>query len=403
MSMEEIFVARQPIFDRTQEIYGYELLYRSGSENRANVADGDQATMQVIVNAFMEIGLNSLVGRSVAFINMTRNFLLEEHGLPFSEQRVVLEVLEDVYVDDRLVSALKRLADSGYRIALDDYVFQTHLKPLLDVVDIVKVDVLTLGRDSVVRQVDKLRELPVKLLAEKVETQEDFEFYLQQGFDFFQGYFFCKPNVVKGQRVPRSRLQILQLLAALQNPEASIAQLEPLIAQDATLNFKLLRWLNSSYFGFSQRIDSIQQAMVYVGWVNLRNWVAMLSLMSISEKPHSLITVAMVRAKMCELLAKEAALSGSERFFLTGLLSVVDAILDLPLAEIVSQVPLETSVKEALVSRKGALGEALRCAVAYEEGDWDGASFASLRATSIERAYLDAIAWADQCNAIMTH
>jgi EAL and modified HD-GYP domain-containing signal transduction protein len=217
--MPEVFVGRQPIYTRKLDVCAYELLFRSNETNRAQVVNGNQATSQVILNTFMEIGLDTIVGQKRAFINLTRDFLLQEYSAVFPAKRVVLEVLEDVPVDAALIAAVRRLSAQGYTIALDDFVYHERLRPLVEVADIIKVDVLALDRKTLSEHSTLLRQYNVQLLAEKVETQDAFKFCKALGFDYFQGYFFCKPEIIKGHRVPANRLATLQLLARLRDPD----------------------------------------------------------------------------------------------------------------------------------------------------------------------------------------
>ena len=229
--MLDVFVGRQPIYDRRLNVIGYELLFRSHDADRAEFADGDRATSQVILNTFMEIGLERLVGNGLAFINLTRSFILEKHPIPLLNDRVVLEVLEDITVDEELVSALQLLSGRGYKIALDDVVNPRDLGPLLDIADIVKLDLADIERARLGEYADILRQHNVKLLAEKVETPDVFSICRGHGFDYFQGYFLCRPNVVSGRRMPGIRLSILRLLARLHAPDIDFRELEEISKQ----------------------------------------------------------------------------------------------------------------------------------------------------------------------------
>jgi EAL and modified HD-GYP domain-containing signal transduction protein len=196
--MPDVFVGRQPIFDRHLDVVAYELLFRSGCTNWADIADGEYATSQVIHNVFMEIGLESLVGSKRAFINLTRDFILHHDTAMFPTDRVVLEILEDIVVDAELIAAVRALSHQGYTIALDDFVFHEHLRPLVEVADIIKVDVLALDRPALWQNVASLAQYDVELLAEKVETRDDLACCWELGFDYFQGYFLCEPDIVTG-------------------------------------------------------------------------------------------------------------------------------------------------------------------------------------------------------------
>ena len=390
--MKTIFVARQPIYDRQLRVFAYELLYRNNASNQANVIDGDQATSEVIVNSILDIGLHNVVGHRPAFINMTRRFLTGDLPLPLLKEQVVLEVLEDVSVDDELIAGLKALATSGYLIALDDFVYRPELDPLLEIVHIVKVDVLAMDHDAVCAQVNLLRNYPVKLIAEKVETQDELARCKALGFDYFQGYFFCQPEIVTGKRPDENRLVVLELLANLQDPSADAGELEKLIAQDASLAYRLLRYINSAFFGLSASVTSIRHALTLMGLPAVRQWASLILLVrSADGKPAELLITGMVRAKMCELIGTEDQETTTDQYFTVGLFSILDALMDLPLLTILDALPLAAKSKSALTNYSGMLGRSLRDVLDYEQGRWDRLGDAV--DTTYQDAYLSALQW----------
>ena len=394
--MPNAFLARQPIYDRKLEVFGYELLFRSGESGHADFADADQATSQVILNAFMEIGLEQIVGNRIAFINLTRAFIMGHYPLPFPPAQGCLEILEDIKVDAELVEAVRHLSAQGYTIALDDFVYDETLRPLVKLADIIKIDVLVLDRAELKRHVTLLRKFGAKLLAEKVETQEDYAFCRDLGFDYFQGYFFCKPKIISGVRMPANRLVALRLLAGLQNPDIRVDELEALVSQDVTMSYKLLRCINSAFYSLPHKVESIRQAIIILGSQWLKTWVSLMVLANIDDKPRELMITAMVRAKMCELLATAAGQKGAERFFITGLFSVLDAMMDRPLDELLKTLPLSDDISAALLQHQGPLGPTLQCVLAYDRGDWDEVHCPVLSTSEVTQTYLDAIAWAGQ-------
>ena len=394
--IRKIFIGRQPIYDRRLQVYAYELLYRSGEENTAGMPDGDQATSQVILNAFTEIGIEHLVGPHFAFINLTRGFIVGDNPLPLPHGKVVLEVLENIEVDEVLIDAVRKLSQQGFLIALDDFIFHERLRPLIDVADIVKIDIRALHRDTVREHVTELRRHKARLLAEKVETQEEFEYFKELGFDYFQGYFFSRPKVIKRHAIPPNRLAILRLLSRLHDPQVDVKELEDLISQDVSLSYKVLRSINSAFFGLPKKIESLRQAIVYLGNQSIKTWVTLISLAGIDDKPHELLTVALVRAKMCELLATQLHLPDKDTFFMVGLFSALDAMMDAPLEQVVESLPLTPDVVDALLNHEGQAGQALHCTLAYERGDWAEVGCAHAEENIIMQAYLDAVSWADQ-------
>ncbi|OGJ87254.1 MAG: hypothetical protein A2268_07605 [Candidatus Raymondbacteria bacterium RifOxyA12_full_50_37] len=403
--MLEVFVGRQPIFDRQLNIFGYELLFRKyETDTKADIMDGDQATSQVILNTFMEIGLERLVGDGLAFINLTRSFVLEKYPLPIAKDRVVLEILESNIMDKALVEALKTFGSRGYQIALDDVVSPENLGPFLDIADIVKVDLMAVERSRLREYITEFRKHHVKMLAEKVETIEDFDLCKGLGFDFFQGYFLCKPNVVRGRKMPAMRLNTLRLLAELHNPNIEFQELENIVKQDVSLSYKLLRLINSAYYTRPVKVQSIRQALTLLGIKKVQAWVSLLFLSKIEEKPHELMHTAMVRAHMCELLAQKQKQKqkDTETDFTVGLFSVLDSLLDLPLAEVLSSLSFSDEINTALLQHQGRLGEELDCVLAYEKGDWDKVmDYSHNKPSDIRDAYLEALKWARLVNAEM--
>lgn len=394
--MRSIFIGRQPIYDRALQVFAYELLYRSGEENSAGMPDGDAATSQVILNAFTEIGIENLVGEHLAFINLTRGFIIGDNPLPLTQGKVVLEVLEDIVVDDALIDAVRKLSQAGYLIALDDFIFHESLRPLVDVADIIKIDVRALTRETVSAHVTELRRSKARLLAEKVETQEEFDYYKELGFDYFQGYFFSRPKVIKRHAIPANRLAILRLLGRLHDPEVAIKELEALISQDVSLSYRLLRYINSAFFALPRKVESLHQAIVYLGNASIKTWVTLIALSGIDDKPSELLTVALVRGKMCELLAERLNLPGKDSYFIVGLFSALDAMMDVPLEQVVENLPLSPLVVAALLKHEGQAGGALHCTLAYEKNEWDQIDCRQMEKGVIVQSYLDAVAWADQ-------
>jgi c-di-GMP phosphodiesterase len=396
----EVFVGRQPIYTQQLDVFAYELLFRSGEMQHAGVTDGNQATAHVLVNTFLELGLDTLVGSKRAFVNLTRDFLLQDYSLVFPADRVGLEVLEDVAVDADVLAALRNLSAQGYLIALDDFFYQEHLCPLVELADIIKIDVLASGRTTVAEQVELLRQYNVPLLAEKVETQEDFTYYKTLGFEYFQGYFFCHPDVVKGQRSPTNRLVILELLAKLQRPGTTFRELEALISRDVSLSYKVLRAANAAIYTQARKVESIHQALRLVGLTAMTNIVSLFLLANIDDKPHELLVTAMVRAKMCEQLARLMQQGNSATFFIVGLLSVLDAFMDRPMPDILPALPLADEIVAALLAHEGMLGATLHCVLAYEQGDWEAVYNLGCPRDLLVKTYLEALMWATEMHNI---
>ena len=392
--MPDLLVGRQPIFNRKLDVVAYELLYRSvGQGNKANFLDGDQATTQVILNTFSEVGLETLVGQSVAYINCTRNFLIGKYPIPLPPARVVLEVLEDIVIDPPLIDALRTLGHAGFTIALDDVVSAKMVLPLIGLAKIVKVDIM--GMDPKVLQniAMNLKQYNILLLAEKVETQQEYDFCYRLGFDLFQGYFLCKPSVIKGRKLDALRLVVLRSLAKLQEPKTNFQEMEIIIAQDVTLGYKLLKLINSGYYSLITDVKSIRQAISMIGINQLRAWMTLLLMATVEGKPHELTSIAMQRAKLCEMFAKAKNLPQPETYFLVGLLSVLDALMDMPMDQVLANVPVSNEIAGALLNHTGDCGLILKIVIAYEQGDWETVLKINLHSEIIRNIYLNAIQW----------
>lgn len=390
--METIHVARQPIYDRSLDVYAYELLFRSNASNQADVFDGDQATSEVVVNSMMDTGLENIVGQRLAFINMTRGFLTGVLPLPLMKEQVVLEVLEDITPDIELIAGLKDLASAGYIIALDDFVFRPELQPLLDIAHIVKLDVMALSPDALSEHVDLLRQYPLKLLAEKVETHEEMVRCKELGFDFFQGYFFCQPETLIGKRPEGNRLIVLELLSKLQNAETDAGELEKLIARDASLAYRLLNYINSAFFELRSTVTSIKHALSLLGPPVVRQWASLILMVQLSDgKPPELLVTGMVRARMCELIGGADPDRSSDQYFTVGLFSILEALMDTPLPEILNALPLSSEAKSALIEHSGVLGETLMNVLDYERGRSDRLDDAT--GAIYQAAYVDTLQW----------
>ncbi len=394
--MSDIYIGRQPIYDRKLNVYAYELLFRAASDNSANFTDGDKATSDVIVNTFLEIGLDNIVGNRLAFINLTRTFFVGEHTISLPKDRVVLELLEDIEADQEVVNSVKRLSKQGYSIALDDFIYHESLQPLVQLADIVKIDIMSMEREEIREHVEALRQHPLRLLAEKVETQEEHEYCMKLGFDYFQGYFFAQPKVIRGQRLPNNRLAILKLLSRLQDPEITSKQLEELIAQDVAFSYRILRYVNSAAYAPPRKIESVHQAVVRLGIQTIKSWTALLAMSQVDNKPTELVVTAMVRGKMAEEMAKALNADQPDSFFTVGLFSALDALMDNSMEEILTQLPLADHIAQALLHRGGGLhGEVLDCVLAYERGEWENLGCNQLGTQRVRTCYLEAVQWAN--------
>ncbi len=392
--MEPVVFARQPIFDVELEAVGYELLYRRPRATKADFIDGNHATARVVVGALVEVGLNEVVGALPAFINVTRELLCSDRLYSLPPHRVVLEVLEDAEIDDELVQAVVRLREEGYPIALDDFSFRPGIERLLPLATYVKLDVMAHGVDGVTEQVRALRKWDVTLLAEKVETKDELEACKEIGCTLFQGYFLAKPsNLERGGTAP-ARQTLLRLVARLYDPDVSVQEIEHIVASDVGLSYRILRIINSAYYHLPRKVRSVRQAVALLGLRFTRSWVSLIVMADLGDAPTEVVTAAAVRAKMCERLAQIRGVNDPEAYYLSGLFSMLDAIMDQPLDAIVGQLPLTPDIKSALMAKEGPIGQALNCVLAHEQANWEGLSFEGLQDEEIQQAYLEALSWA---------
>lgn len=383
-------------------VVAYELLYRASPTSlTAQISDAGRATLEVIASAALEIGLDRLAGGLPVHINFPEELLVKPPDLPLQASRLVVEVLEDVRATPQVLQGLRTLRTRGHRIALDDYTPQDSDPRLLEVADIVKLEITHPPADELARLTRELRAAGLALIAENVESREDFERCIALGFTGFQGNFLQQPETFSARRVPVSRLGAVRLAAALQNEDYSLDEVERLLSQDVALSYRVLRCINSSYYNLPRRIDSIRQAIVILGLDTLRQLCGLLCLQGIDDRPPSLIVQAMTRARMCEQLGKLAGARDAGPFFITGLFSLLNALLGLPTRKVVEELPLTPAVAKALVAGEGPLGSALQCTRAYERGVWDHAVYADLAPHLIRAAYVDALFWAEQSRSLV--
>jgi len=398
----DVFVARQPIYDSAMAVMAFELLYRpSPSETKARIIDPRQATLEVISSAALEIGLDRLSGGQPVHINFPMELLVDVPDLPLPPNLVVIEVLEDVRAEPAVVEGIRKLRARGHRIALDDYSPQVSDPRLLEFADIVKLEITHPPADQLAKLVKELKPRGVQLIAENVETPEDFESCVALGFTGFQGYFLQHPQTFRAKRVPSSRLSTLRLVASLSNEQYSIDEVELLISQNVSMSYHVLRCINSSYYNLPRKIDSIRQAIVILGIDHLRQLCCLLCLQGFDDRPPSLFVNAMTRARMCEQLGRLGGVKDTGPYFITGLFSLLNAMVGMPTQKIVEELPLSPAVSRALVAGEGDLGKALKCTRAYERAAWDHVTYGNLPPALIRAAYVDALFWAEQARTLL--
>ncbi|PKN99688.1 MAG: hypothetical protein CVU42_06790 [Chloroflexi bacterium HGW-Chloroflexi-4] len=391
--MTEIFIGRQAIFNRKMEVYAYELLYRSCETNAADFSDPDLATTQVTLNTIIEMGLNKIINKSKAFINLTRNFIVGNYPILLPPNRTVIEIPENIETDDELISALRALHKDGYAIALDDVMALERISPYQDIATLVKLDLKLIDPQALPDLIRSVKAQGFLVLAEKVETMEEFKLCHDLGVDYFQGYFLCKPNIIQSKKMDSSRLVIMRALAMIQNPKTSFSELEQMISQDVGLCYKILRLTNSGYYSFISEVKSIRQAISLIGTETVRGWLSLLMMTQLNDKPIELTNIALQRAYMAESLARVLKHPQPEVCFLVGLFSVLDALLDQPMEKIVQEINLSQSVADALLYNEGLPGYILSMVINYERGEWTNVKYPNMLVETISNIYFDSIKW----------
>ncbi len=391
--MPDAFVARQPIFNHSLEVVGYELLFRgSGYLNEGLIADSQRATATVILNSLTELELTRFVGSKTAWVNVSREFVLGGLARAIPPGLVGLEILEHELCDDELIAALRQLKRDGYRLALDDFRSRPGSERLLGLFDVVKLNMLELGHERLSEHVQRLRPFQGALLAEKVATRPDHAFCAGAGIDLFQGYFFCRPSVVCTRGIAANRLPLLRVVAALNDPGVELSDIEQMIARDVALSLRLLRYVNSAFFGLRGDVRSIGQALALLGIENVRRWATLSVLASVDDKPAELTVTALIRARFCELAGEQLAIASRSELFTLGLFSVIDGIMDAPMHDLVASLPFTEEMREALVGRRGKRGQLLDCVASLEAGECDQAPAGLDRAGEL---YLESVLWAN--------
>ena len=384
-----VAVARQPILDRAEAIRGYELLYRPAGE----ALGPDGATSHVIVRALADIGLDALVGEHKAWVNVTREFLLEVRPLPLPPERTVLELLEGQAVDDELLEVLRELREAGFRVALDDFRFDPGWDALTRHADAIKLDIQELPGDALADAVARLRRPGLYLLAEKVETRAEYEQCRELGFDGYQGYFFAEPVLVEGGTVPTHRLAGIASLAQA-GDDVSFEELERLITQDAGLAYKLVRLANSAYVGSRTSVSSVHEALTLMGTVNVRRWAVLLALAGLTDRPQHLLATGLERARQCELLARRPV--DPAVAFTVGLFSILPALVGTTMEALVSGLPFSAAVSGALLEQAGEEGALLAGVLAFERGDFEACESFGIDLLEVAEVYRVALAWVEQ-------
>ena len=396
------YAARQPILDQNKDLFAYELLFRDGVDNVFPEIDEDEATSRIIEGAQVSFGLSDLTDKKPAFINFTLDTILKGYPTLMATESIVVEILETVQPGKRLLAAVKELKEQGYVIALDDYEHKAVWRHFFPFVDIIKFDLRAMSLEQIQSIIEELKAFPqIKLLAEKVETADEFERCKQMGFCYFQGYFFSRPELVKAKNLSPAQMTLAELLYETSNEMVDLPKVTQIFERDINLSYKLLRYSNSATFKRRTEISTIKQALVVLGQQELKRFLSLLFTAQVnSSKPDELLKMAMVRARFCELLAKNEGTQDTGMAFLTGMMSLIDAILDETIEKVMEQLPLAAEIKTALIKDEGKLADLLHLAKAYEKGNWEEESACerqlNITREEIPHFYTEAISWADE-------
>jgi len=393
--MQNIFVGRQPIYNRNLGIYGYEMLFRSGDTNNADSKLSENgATSQVIINTFIDMGLNNLVGNSKACINLTERFLLNNDAIPLPPESIILDVQASTPINEHTLAALKRLKNAGFTLALEGFHCTPNFSDFLKLTDLFKIDVRNNTRKEIASHIKHLKKFNLEILAEKIETLEEYEIYSEMGFDYFQGYFLSKPRIIKSKTLETSKLAVMQLLSTLHSAKVDISEIENAISADLPLSYKLLKLINSAFFNLPNEVDSIKRAVVFLGRRKLSGWASMLALSSMNDRPLELIKIAMVRAKTCELIALKLKLKNEDQFFTAGMFSALDILMEQSITSLINPLPLADDVKLAILEHKGNMGIIVKCSQLLETSAADKLSIKEISKAELSALYFEADHWA---------
>ncbi|WP_415902589.1 EAL and HDOD domain-containing protein [Neptuniibacter sp. QD29_5] len=391
----DLLLARQPVFNKSQDVVAYALLYRGDDEATERKFSDHLATSSVILNTYASICQEGEVRSLPCYIKLTDKTIMSEHFPELPKEHFVLEVLGHSEISPEFIERVRELNQLGYRLALSDYKPDPKFDPLLNLVHILKMDIQSIPTESIPELAKKLRPYHLELLADKVETQEEFRKCYELGFSLFQGYFLSKPEPVKGKKLGSSKMLLLQMMVELQSPTATAQSVEQLVINDPLLTYRILRVVNSAAFNLNREIESLSHAISLLGFEQIRKWVSLFLVTDTQEKPVELTRSMLIRGRMCELLAEMLGRDQPINNFITGLFSKLDVLLDMELPELLEQVPLQNDVKAALINYEGQLGQILEQVSKYEEGDFEQIDLL-LDQQYYEVAYRHSLNWSQQ-------
>ena len=398
VAVEQVHVARQPILDARQHVFGYELLHRRNAEATAFTGNGDHASEQVIGDTLLAIGFETLTDGRRAFVNLATETLMADASSVLDPEQVVLEILESVAVTPESIEMCKSLATRGYALALDDFEPGSPAEALLPHVKFVKLDVLALAPDVLEDTAARMLRQGISVIAEKVETMADFDRAKAAGCALFQGYYFCRPETFSAKALSANQLAQIRLMAALYQPSVSLGTIEDLLKHDTSLTYRVLRTVNSAGFGLRREVRSIREALLLLGLEQIRKWTSIWVLAGMNRGPSELVTMTVLRGRSCELIGHTSGRPDSDGgYFLLGLCSLLDALLGQPMSEVVKELPLDDEIRAALLGVVNRPRQVLDAVIHYEQGHWlESAALTAvldLDEDCLPQAYAEALAW----------
>ncbi|MBT7443107.1 MAG: HDOD domain-containing protein [Methylococcales bacterium] len=394
--MANVFIARQPIYSFANELFAYELLYRHDNKNQSDIDDETDATIQTLMNALVHIGLSNIVGKNLAFVNLSEAFLYKSYAIPFTPEQIAFDISLRIPCNEKTLKGVKRLRKKGYTVAISYSPKTKNRQAFYKIADIIRVNQQSIPMQDLVKAFNSLKCFPGKRLLEGIETREQFNSSSKIFPDFYQGFYFRKPQIISAQKIPSNRMAALNLLSKLQDDDVEVTEIDELIKQDVTLSLKLMRSINSARYGLPREVSSISEAVVYLGLVYIKQWATLVILANIDDKPQELILSSLIRSKMCELIATDLKRENTSTYALIGLFSLVDALMDAYMGEILAHLPFSTDIVDALHFGKGPYSDIFNCVTAYDSGDWEFKNDLALSTEEKQQYYVTSVQWATE-------
>ena len=395
--MIDVYVGRQNIFNATLSTCSYEIKYYTDGEGGNVVGRNTISSALSILQTVIDIGIEKITQGKPAIFNLTGDFIVKQKTLPFQPDigGILLNANDDE-INDTLIRTVSRLGQKKYQVIFDQVRINRYTVSLLHEIHFGRIDWNAYTQPEIQSLIQQLKQYDVHLIIENIPGHEQFEAAKKLGAEYFQGNFFTQPNIIQGKRLPSRRLFVLKMLASLYNPEIDIRDLEIIIKQDVSLGYKLMRMVNSAYYGLNSQIESIQHALVLLGINPLRSWLSVLLLSEIDDQPIPLMSTAIIRGKMCELLGELSQEKDTSSYFVTGLFSILDSMIGMPMTDILDTIPMSDKIYQALLQHEGNLGKTLQSVIAYEQNNWQQINLPKVTIQQIREAYLKSIAWATE-------